>query len=251
MLRIKNWHENFETERTATFKCRLQIDIKTEYSGFKVRRLLKDPNDGGWHFAVWILLLQWHARTEPPREGWLTHNGKPNGIELTAEDIAEEINIPVNHVSKALERLSSPPIEWVENITVERSVYAEDAQSGRSDKGALPTPSKAKPKAKPNTYTPEFESLWCIHRKGGKIKAFEAFKKLNPDAETLAVWIEKLKAFKKCEAWTKEGEKYAPQLSKWLNQGYFDGDVPLEGESPTDFVKRTYPEEEWGEEPTA
>ena len=135
--RIKDWQENFENERTSKFGCRLHIDITTKYNSYEMKHILKHK-DGGWHFTFWILLLEWHSRTPPKREGWITHNGKVTGIPLTPDDLQEELRIPSKFIKVALEVLSTDPINW---IAVERSVNTVEQRSDSSVKDALPSPS--------------------------------------------------------------------------------------------------------------
>ncbi len=228
MLRIKDWHENFETERTSTFNRRQQIDIQTDTTDMNLIWLLTDHKNGAAHFAVWIMLCELHAFTTKPREGWLSHNGKEGGIPLLAKDLALQIHISENIIIEALERLSSPKIGWLEEIPVERSVCAAQEQLINSGQAASlipshPTPpNPISPKRARREYPAEFERLWKIHSKGGKDAAYRAMKKLDPDQQELDRWMEKLEAYKKSEQWRRA---VSPNMSTWINQGYFDGEI--------------------------
>jgi hypothetical protein len=73
-------------------------------------------------------------------------------------------------------------------------------------------------------YTDDFEQLWAVHRKGGKLEAFKAFNKFRPKGEELQRWIDSLEAWKQSQGWNKDGGQYALNLSSWINQGYFDSE---------------------------
>ena len=90
-------------------------------------------------------------------------------------------------------------------------------------------------------YPAEFERLWRIHPKGGKIFAFNAMEKLSPDENEIDRWIEKLEDYKVIEQWSKDNGKYAPELSKWINQGFFDGEIiNSKPETTEQTVERLY-----------
>ncbi len=181
VYRIANWRENFENVRTSKFGIRLHIDICTKYGSYEIRHLLKHT-DGGWHFTFWILLLEWHARTTSPREGWLTHNGKVDGVPLIPQDLHEELRIPVKYVKTALERLSTPPISW---ISVERSVDAAYTPPKDSVKAALLT--------QPNLTQPN-PTVRAAHAQ--KLKWFDEF-------WTKEIWSDLRDKKKAREAWMK------------------------------------------------
>ena len=83
-----------------------------------------------------------------------------------------------------------------------------------------------KGKRKRREYPANFERLWIIHPKGGKDAACKAMEKFFPDEEELARWVEKLEAYKKTVKWK---EDISPNMSTWINQGYFDGEITNSG----------------------
>ena len=78
-----------------------------------------------------------------------------------------------------------------------------------------------------------FEQLWKIHPIGGKDAAYKAMQKLSPDQAEVDRWIAKLAAFKKTQQWIKG---IVPNMSTWINQGYFDGEVPV-GAAPQSAIE--------------
>jgi len=118
-----------------------------------------------------------------------------------------------------------------------------DGSSSPSSSPSLSPSSIASPKKKRKrrAYSAEFERLWAIHPKGGKINALKAMEKLEPDQRELDRWREKLIASKKSIQWTKDGGIFAPDMRRWINGGYFDGEIPTDippHESPIDKYER-------------
>ena len=86
------------------------------------------------------------------------------------------------------------------------------------------TETKTEPKKKKRREYPAlFERLWNVHPKGGKEAAYKALEKLSPDESEVDRWIAKLEAYQESQKWR---EGISPNLSTWINQGYFDGEVP-------------------------
>ncbi len=88
-------------------------------------------------------------------------------------------------------------------------------------------------KKKRREYPAMFEQLWKIHPKGGKEAAYKALKKLSPDESEVERWVFKLEAFRESQKWR---EGISPNLSTWINQGYFDGEVPV-AKSPQSAIE--------------
>ncbi len=83
-----------------------------------------------------------------------------------------------------------------------------------------------KGKRKRREYPADFDLFWKIHPKGGKDAAYKAMEKFLPDEEELNRWAKKLEVYKQTAKW-KEG--ISPNMSTWINQGYFDGEVSSGG----------------------
>ncbi len=213
MLRIKDWHKDFETERTATFNRRQQIDIQTDLTDMNLIWLLTEHKNGASHFAVWVLLCELHAFTTKPREGWLSHNGKKDGIPLTPKDLSVKIHISEILITEALERLSSPKIGWVEDIPVERSVCAAEEQPIRSTQAAPLISSLSLPDSILSNGL--FEKFWKIWpKKEDKDKCRQWWKRNNPDEKLVDIMIQSVEAMKKTSQW--ENRQFIPGPYKWL-----------------------------------
>lgn len=101
---------------------------------------------------------------------------------------------------------------------------------GKEGKGTV-IGKEGKGKRKRVEYPAEFELLWKVHPKGGKINAFKAMEKLAPDQQEIGRWIEKLEAYKLSQQWV---NGYAQNLSTWINGGFFDGEIPKDPPPPVD-----------------
>lgn len=120
---------------------------------------------------------------------------------------------------------------------------------------AAPQPKEEAKEAKPadepkgGRYTKEFESWWSLYPSGrrvGKGAAFRSFKaaKKKTSVENLHRAIE---AQKKSEAWTKDGGRFIPHPSTWLNQERWEDDVIIESDRPRkepEFRKILYESDE-------
>ena len=86
-----------------------------------------------------------------------------------------------------------------------------------------------------------FEEFWSLYpRKVGKLKAFQSFKKINPNKQLFDTMMEALRDNIESNAqWKRDNGQYIPHPTTWLNQGrWFDEistDAPGAGE---DFFTR-------------
>jgi hypothetical protein len=64
-----------------------------------------------------------------------------------------------------------------------------------------------------------FSIFWKQYpRKDSKVPAQKAFDKLNPSDELLQQILDAVQRFKGCDQWVREGGKFIPFASTWLNQ---------------------------------
>ncbi len=142
------------------------------------------------------------------------------------------------YVNLRLEAERNKQKEWLEKSSRGGKRSAELRRESKG--GSLMVGSKGEPSAntssssssskrkkrKRREYPTGFERLWGIHPKGGKINAYEAMERYDPNESELDAWIEKLTVLRETEQWTKDGGKWAKDLSAWINGGYFDGELP-------------------------
>lgn len=233
---IKDWQENFENERTSKFGCRLHLEIPTTYRSQECKYLLKHK-DGGWHFAAWILLLEWHARTTPPREGWITHNGKAGGIPLTPVDLQEELRIPARYIKTALEILSSPPINWIADEGSADTAHTQRKGSAKVESLILLNSTQPY-----QTISNEFEIFWLAYpkeRRVAKKKCLDWWMRNKPDSGLIEKMLKTLPAWIVSDAWA--NPKFIPHPLTWLNGGRWDDEVPQDetaAQNEAEAIKR-------------
>lgn len=100
----------------------------------------------------------------------------------------------------------------------------DGTQKGRIDTPSFPTPTPT-PTPKEDIRSTAFDDFWkCYPRKKGKKAAVKAFLKAT-DKPPLDVLIAKLNQQKQSMDWKKDGGKYIPHPSTWLNEGRWDDEV--------------------------
>ena len=87
IYQIKDWDEHFENNRSRQVdKCNF-ICIPNKQSGMGLTRILAEK-DGLAIYGAWHLITGACSQQHPPRRGWLTDTGKPNGLAWTEDDLA-------------------------------------------------------------------------------------------------------------------------------------------------------------------
>ena len=109
--RIARWSELFESAQSKRYKHKSQCYMPNK-QGVGYRRIMKDKR-GPAVFGAWCALVQCLSRHEAPREGYLTEDGTPDGIPLTAEHIAVMVDMPESLVAHMLTVCESTAIRWI------------------------------------------------------------------------------------------------------------------------------------------
>lgn len=95
----------------------------------------------------------------------------------------------------------------------------------------------------------DFAMFWAVYpKKQDKQNALKAWKKLNPDTQTLRKIILAIQAQRASPQWQKDGGQYIPMPSTWLN-GHRWEDQPIQAPggkqvSAQNYEQRTYTEED-------
>lgn len=75
-----------------------------------------------------------------------------------------------------------------------------------------------------------FDQFWQAYpKKVGRIKAKEAWSKMNGTRPTLNIILSKLSELKDSEQWKKENGQYIPNPATWLNRGGWDDECRVSG----------------------
>ncbi len=119
---IKDWDDNFETEKTRQYKHCQRVTFENNLNKPKVRRLLRHK-DGISHFGVWVAICQFHSTMSKPRTGCLTDTGKSptdGALPLSLVEISDLIHAPLKTVENAFGRLCDEEIGWIVKLPVMR-----------------------------------------------------------------------------------------------------------------------------------
>lgn len=85
----------------------------------------------------------------------------------------------------------------------------------------------------------QFLQFWDAYpRKEDKQKALRAWQRLNPDAELCAVISRALEKQKHSPQWTRDGGRYIPYASTWLNGRRWEDELPERPTPPSDEGRR-------------
>lgn len=89
-----------------------------------------------------------------------------------------------------------------------------------------------------------FSIFWKAYpRKDSKVPAQRAFEKVCGTDEQLQVLLQAIEKFKRCEQWTRDGGKFIPFASTWLNQHRWEDEpAPASAQRPN-FQTRSYHDE--------
>jgi hypothetical protein len=106
MLRIKDWNDHYENNRTRILKKLDWVPIPNSMDGLGYIGLMDHPNAAA-HFGAWIAMVEIASRCEP--RGCLLRNGK----ELDAKTLSVLSRISADVFREAIPRLVD--IEWLES----------------------------------------------------------------------------------------------------------------------------------------
>lgn len=98
----------------------------------------------------------------------------------------------------------------------------------RETEGDLPhTP---KTEAKPDAQECRFAEFWTQYpKKVGKKAAQNSWRRIKPDAALFERIMQAITAAKASDQWNREGGRFIPNPSTWLNQGRWDDELPAAG----------------------
>lgn len=107
---------------------------------------------------------------------------------------------------------------------------------------------KPKTRGKRSAYKPDwFDALWKIYpKKNARLAAQKKWDALKPDRETCRAILAGLERDKRSEQWQRDGGKYIPMLSTYLNQRRWEDQGVDFGQLPTPPEDR--PRISWGDD---
>jgi len=102
-----------------------------------------------------------------------------------------------------------------------------------------PIQSNPNTESNPNALNARFDSFWKSYpRKTGKGEARRSFEKLKVGEPLLADILKAIERQKASDQWKRDGGRYIPNPSTWLNQGRWEDELPKQ--KTGDFEQREY-----------
>ena len=145
IYQIKDWDEHFENNRSRQVdKCNF-VCIPNKQSGMGFSRVLAEK-DGLAIYGAWHLITGACSQQKPPRNGWLTDTGKPDGLPWTEDDLAVKFRRDAKDFKRALDVLCSAKVGWI---------IIHDLKTGQ----LIPTLPAASKKERPAMVKPTVEQV--------------------------------------------------------------------------------------------
>ena len=201
LYRIRDWVKHFETHETRKLKRLSWVPFLNKHDGKGYRRVIRKGLDV---FGAWVLIVE--VASKCPDRGVLADEDGP----LTAQDIADKTDAPVEQIQNALNVLTGREIGWLECSNPPESPGAPGSPG--KDRGHLPDEGKGregKEKEKPpsgvnptSLLMSEFPlEIWEGAEKAGirRSHILKYLKKDNPD-HVLACLAAALRKGRNCPA---------------------------------------------------
>lgn len=112
---IKRWDHHFETAQSRRVAKLQWVGVPNKQHGLGLTWIL-EQEDGAAIYGIWCLLIGACSHQSPPREGWLTVDGSPNGDPWTAHDLSKRWRRPISEIRRALSVLSGHKVGWIRRI---------------------------------------------------------------------------------------------------------------------------------------
>lgn len=112
VYQILNWDRHFENDRSrkidrCSFAC-----VPNKQHGMGFCRIASEP-DGAAIYGIWHMIVGACSQQSLPRDGWLTENGKSDGVPWAAADLALKFRRPETEILRSLKFLSSERVAWL------------------------------------------------------------------------------------------------------------------------------------------
>lgn len=148
-LRVANWSEHFENNRTRELKVMTWVPVPTKQDGDGYTQVMDHPQ-GAAHFGAWIAMLQVAAKCD--ERGTLVREGR-SGVRVPhdAASLSRLTRIPARILSDAIARLVE--IGWLEDdaeeepVTLLESACRQEGATASQEGAGIPqdaAPSRAR-----------------------------------------------------------------------------------------------------------
>ena len=130
LYRIRDWNTHYEYNNSKRIRSK-KLGLRPCEMKDKYIWLIALP-DGLKIYGAFNAILNLLHSQEPPRDGWLTHNGRSDGIPYAAKNIAVRTYIKeVKIIDITLGILSSNPFNWFEVTEIDEGTVRQDAREVR------------------------------------------------------------------------------------------------------------------------
>lgn len=178
-----------------------------------------------------VLLLNWHKYNWTKSEKVLVgaykqaKTIKNKGFQSYVMQLLNEYGYTVESEYLKFEY----PMDTTVTVTVNNiSTNSNNISKEQDNKDSTVYKTKAVKRGKNKEYTQEFEMFWTAYpRKEGKGEAFKSFLKATDDCgATVQDLLDGIDKYKQTEQWQRDGGKYIPHPTTWLNQKRWE-DTPM------------------------
>lgn len=108
---VKDWNKFFENRRSRGFMNKNVCQMPLKHGlGFK---LLTGRKNGAALFGAWVALIQLLSRHDAPRAGYVTHNGRFDGVPLSANDLRALTGFGKSLYEELIGICTSPAVSWL------------------------------------------------------------------------------------------------------------------------------------------
>jgi hypothetical protein len=122
LYQIVDWDGTFENFRSRVIKDARFVCKPNKHGGVGLMNVLVEE-DGGCIYGIWCLLLDLCSRQRPPRQGYLTADGKKEGRRYRVAELAYIFRRREHEIRRALQVLSSLEVAWMTVVgTAEGSI---------------------------------------------------------------------------------------------------------------------------------
>ena len=130
LYQIVGWNEHFENYKSRSVgKCSF-VCVPNKHGGVGLTGLLMSEPDPYGHafYGVWQLMLQFCSRQKPPREGWLTADGRKDGPRMPAAEWARMFRCSPSLIRRTFRALES--VRFIKLLAGQPEVPASQQNTG-------------------------------------------------------------------------------------------------------------------------
>lgn len=118
---IVDWQLHYENNKSRERDELSWVPIPNARDGLGFQRILRagapaNPHKGVAMFGCFILLVEICSRQRRIRNGWLTHDGTPDGTPYTADDLSLKLGIQADLIQETLDLTSSKQVGWIRAV---------------------------------------------------------------------------------------------------------------------------------------